>query len=400
MSDSQHILEEVLAWSKDQDYAGHSKHDALNSPVLELLSFGLKVPRLVYTQTLMRLPINMRGLCGVPRLRNPKGVGLFAHALLDRAAGEGAVGAVPEADDLLKWLIDHPSPWADGTGTSELRGMGWGYHYPWQDAGFFQPRHFPNRVVTSWIALAFIRGYEVTGRSQYLDVAQQACTFLLDNPRRLVDTPDQLCLSYVPLDDIEVAVMDVSVLTAAVCAWVSKHVPERVELRETARRLTSFVADKQTDYGAWFYTWPAKDSHITHDNYHTGIILDCIADVMRALDTDEFMDVYRKGLEHYRKDLFLDSGAPKWMNDKEFPHDIHGAAAGILCFTRAAQMLDDPQWAEQAEKVLNWTLSNLYSGRGCFYYQRTRWVTKRFCLMRWCNGWMCRALAQQILLQP
>ena len=33
----------------------------------------------------------------------------------------------------------------------------------------------------------------------------------------------------------------------------------------TTQRLMLWVVDKQKDYGAWFYTPPAKDSHITHD---------------------------------------------------------------------------------------------------------------------------------------
>ena len=56
------------------------------------------------------------------------------------------------------------------------------------------------------------------------------------------------------------------------------------------------------------------------------------------------------------------------------------------------------QWFEQADLVLNWTLSNLYTGKGYFYYQQTPLFTKRFCLMRWCNAWMCRAISQAQLL--
>ena len=48
---------------------------------------------------------------------------------------------------------------------------------------------------------------------------------------------------------------------------------------------------------------------------------------------------------------------------------------------------------EFAGRVMKWTLENLYSGRGYFFYQKTTWMTKRFCLMRWCNAWMCRAIA-------
>jgi len=398
----QQVLEETLAWSEVRDFAGHSKHDALNSPMLQALSLNNKFLRLVYTQVLMRAPVNLRGLCGVPQLRNPKGVGLFAHTFLD-------CGRVEEAEKLLSWLVYHASSWSPASediltafdlpgrsaDTRKLKGLGWGYHYPWQDAGFFQPRHFPNRVVTSWIGYAFIRAYEVTQDEKYLQVSREIVDFLLDNPRVLTESGDQLCLSYVPLDDIEVAVMDVSVLSGGMCARVGKY-DDSQELQDTALRLGRFVVDKQTDYGAWYYTHPKEDSHITHDNYHTGIVLDCLADIMAYTGNRDFEQAYLDGLAHYEKDLFTEAGAPKWMWDKEKPHDIHGAANGILGFTRAYEFTGDVRWLESADRILTWTLDNLYSGEGRFYYQQTNFGTKRFTLMRWCNAWMCRAMSKRL----
>ena len=397
-------LQKVLDWSRERDYAGHSKHDALNSPFLSALTLKNRILRLVAIQALMRFPWNVRGLFGVPQLRNPKGIGLFAHASLDLAShlGDEGIQHQKQAEALLDWLIENPSPWADGSGSSELAGRGWGYHYPWQDVGFFQPRHFPNRVVSCWIGFAFVRAFEVTGKRRYLDVAREIVRFVLDNPKRLHDSEDQLCLSYVPLETIDWAVMDVSALSASLCAQVARH-SEDAPLQATARRLMKFVVDKQTDYGAWFYTWPAGDSHIKHDNYHTGIIVDCLADYMHASGDHEFEDSYRRGLQYYRDALFMPDGAPKWMNDKEFPHDIHGAAAGILCFTRAARFFAQEAVqpdgalaeasADMASRIRDWTMATLYQADGYFSYQQGRYMKRRFCLMRWCNAWMCRALA-------
>jgi hypothetical protein len=327
-----------------------------------------------------------------------------------------------EAGELLSWLVGQASPQAGPSaglrevfgleghlpsppGTGALKGLGWGYHYDWQDKGFFQPAHFPNRVVSCWIGFAFLRAFEVTGEGKFLAAAREIASFLLENPRRLVETADQLCLSYVPLEDIDWAVMDVSALVAAFCAKLG-HLEKEDEGRSLfaeARRLMKFVVDRQTGYGAWFYTWPAGDSHIRHDNYHTGIILDCLADYMTYSGDHSYRQNYAAGLDYYRRHLFLESGAPRWMNDRTWPHDVHGSAAGILAFTRASRYLRESAAEEKGDeagehlefagRVLKWTLENLYSGRGYFFYQKTRWMTKRFCLMRWCNAWMCRSLA-------
>lgn len=421
-------LTRVMDWSRTRSYSGYSKHDALNSPFLSLCSLNITLLRLVITQVVMRFPVNVRPFLGVRKGRNPKGIGLFAHAYFDWADASGTEDEkkelIGQGEQLLAWLIHHASPNApapdalramyektDGHLESappeeRRKGLGWGYHYPWQDQGFFQPRHYPNRVVTSWIGFAFLRAYEATGKPKYLETCRHIATFLVENPRVLFENEEQLCLSYVPLDDIEWAVMDVSALTSSFLVQYANQLgvenPEAETLRVMSRRLMAFVVDKQTDYGAWFYTWPAKDSHIQHDNYHTAIILDCLADYMSATGERQWEAAYRDGLAYYRKALFLENGAPRWMNNKTFPHDIHGAASGILCFTRAAKYWrgHDPaasaEYANWADTILAWTHTHLSSPEGFFYYQKTKWITKRFCLMRWCNAWMSRALAQRL----
>ncbi len=426
-------LIETLSWSRKRGYRGHSKHDALNSPLLSALSCNNRFLRLMLIQSVMRAPFNIRSVLCVPRLRNPKGIGLFAHTWLDLAAflkqnpresfPFTASGCIAEAEKLLEWLIHNASPQAPPSpGCMEafnissnshgkkrhLAGLGWGYHYPWQDVGFFQPRNYPNRVVSSWIGFAFLRAAEVTEKERYLKAAHEISSFLLDNPRRLVESDNMLCLSYVPDPNINWAVMDVSALVSSFCARLASTADEPANLLSTSKRLMSFVVDKQTSYGAWFYTWPAGDSRIKHDNYHTGIILDCLADYMTFSNDHAYAENYRAGLEYYRNQLFFPDGAPRWMNNKTHPHDTHGAASGIMAFTRAAEYWKISPERDHAfsrenaafsHNIMQWTLNNLYSNKGFFYYQKTRMFTKKFCLMRWCNAWMCRAIAKRLLSQ-
>ena len=78
------------------------------------------------------------------------------------------------------------------------------------------------------------------------------------------------------------------------------------------------------------------------------------------------------------------------MHDVDFPHDNHGAAQGILTFSR-----HEKEYPGLADKIGQWTLDNMYHPKGRFYYQQTKHYTKRFTLLRWCNGWMARALSAQ-----
>jgi len=383
ITDYHQILQKLLDACKKEEYCGYNKHDGLLSPSLNALFGRWKVTRLAAIQLIMRSPVNVRGFFCIPKTRNPKGIGLFAHAYLDYFMLYKDEAFLEQAIKLLSWLEQQAS--------KDYGGVSWGYQYPWQDVGFFAPAHFPNRVVTCWIGFSFYKAWEITKKDSYLEICRGICRFLREAPNRIIDTADELCLSYVPDASVTWAVMDVSALAAKMFALTGAAIKDEA-LVSDAHRCMRYIINRQTEYGAWYYTDPPEGSHITHDNYHTGIILDCIDDYMAAVNSREYVQHYEKGLQYYTDNLFLKNGAPKWMNNKIFPHDIHGSAQGIITFSKASQTF--PGYLTLAEKILTWTMQNLYSEKsGQFWYQKTGWYTKRFTLMRWCNAWMAVALA-------
>ena len=150
----------------------------------------------------------------------------------------------------------------------------------------------------------------------------------------------------------------------------------------------NYVACRQTAYGAWWYTDPPADSHIRHDNYNTGFILDAMQRYMDATGDHSFQDRYDAGLRFYAEELFNADGSPRWMSDKDYPHDIHGAAQGILTFSRHLT-----EWPGLAARIAGWSLARMYDPEGRFYYQERHWGRKRFTLLRWCNAWMSLGLS-------
>jgi hypothetical protein len=380
------VLERVLQTARADRYEGYSKHDGLNSPVLAGLAGGSKLTRLVAIQVVTRSPVDIRPLLGVRKARNPKGLSLFARALLARHRMTGSSGDAAQARELLDWLIAHPS-----TG---FEGLCWGYPYPWQDVGFFAPRDFPNRVVTSFVGQALLDGYETLHDDRYLDAATRAVSFLLGAPKTLLEDDDRRCVSYVPDPAINWIVMDVSALSGALAARVGAITGDGDLIREGGR-LVRYVVSKQTDYGAWFYSDPPSASHITHDNYHTGFILDAILGYGLAAGSSEFDDAYRRGIEFYEQKLFEPSGAARFMNDRLYPIDIHGCAQGIITFS--LQQRHFGTGGATAARVLRWTVDNMWDpSSGWFYYQRRRGYRTSIRELRWCQGWMSWALASYL----
>jgi hypothetical protein len=380
------VLDRVLQTARSDRYEGYSKHDGLNSPFLARLAGESRLRRLGAIQVVTRSPVDVRSMVGVRKARNPKGLSLFARALLARHRMTGSAEDAREARELLDWLIDHPAPGFDW--------LCWGYPYPWQDVGFFAPRHFPNRVVTSFVGQALLDGYETLQDVRYLEAAGLAVRFLLEAPKTLHEDDERRCLSYVPDRDIDWIVMDVSALAGALAARMGAILDD-VELVRQGGRLVRYVVSKQTDYGAWFYTDPPSASHITHDNYHTGFILDAILQYGMSADSDEFESAYRRGIEFYEQRLFEANGAARFMSDREYPIDIHGCAQGIITFS--LQQHHFGVGSATATRVLQWTLENMWDpASGWFYYQRRRYFRTRIRELRWCQGWMSWALASYL----
>jgi uncharacterized protein YyaL (SSP411 family) len=376
-------LDRTLRYAEEQDYKGYNKYDALASPILSTLSLNNKYLRLFYSQAIMRSPVNLRPLFMVPKTHNPKGMALFASAYLNRYRAKKDEADLQKAERLLDWLLKNHS-----TGFS---GICWGYQYPWQDVGFFAPANFPNRVVTYFVGTALLDGYEVTGNERYLHAVKDSTNFILDDPKILYEDDEMKCLSYVPDNRINWVVMDVSALCGSLLSRVYSYSQDQYLKRE-AKKLIHYVIDKQTDYGAWYYTHPPGAHHKTHDNYHTGYIVDSILNYAQNTGDKSYLQNYDKGVEYYRKNLFCTDGAPKWMNDKVYPLDVHGSAQGIISFINAAYL--DTNYEKSAWKIANWAIDNMQNqNEGFFYFQQHRFYKKQFTLMRWCNAWMARGLS-------
>jgi hypothetical protein len=382
------VLNRVFAWCQKHDFRGYNKHDALNSPLLRALLGWGKWPRIVAIQAIMRSPINIRPLMGIPRTTNPKGLALLVLGLLDRHKASQNADYLLQAKELSRRLLSCRSEVL--LPKRNYSGDCWGYPYPWQDPGFHAPTHTPNAVVTCFVCEAFLEMYRQTGDKMYLDPVESATQFFLKDLTILENQPDTLCLGYMPLP-MTMRVMDVSILIGAVLAQLAA-ITSDVEKMKTAKRLVGFVVGKQTEYGAWFYTDPPDASLIRHDNYHTGFILDSLWRYMEASNDWTWQKNYEGGLNFYAENLFNLDGSPRWMSDKDYPHDVHGAAQGLISFAHAIEHGYD--YHTLMQKIAVWSLTNLYHRDGRFFYRQTRCGTRKFTLLRWCNAWMFRGWAR------
>ena len=379
------ICVNVLRSARDKDYNGYSKFDALNSPFLRTLSMDNKWLRLFFTQLVNRSPFHIRPLLGVQRSRNPKGIALFIRAYLFLYTVTGTDDYRREAENLLEWLAENRAP--------RSKHASWGYNFIWQNTMFVQDAHEPNCVVSVYGGEAFIHAFRLLQDPKYLQMARDVADFIMEELPVLFSSEDEMAIGYV-MGEVNSVVLNINALAGAFLAKVWAHTREP-ELAQCSEKLIRHTVNRRTPYHAWYYSYPKDKSPIRHDNYHTGMILDALMEYSEERQDEQFMDVYWKGLDYYRNNLFEPDGAPRWMNDKRYPLDVHGAAQGIITFSKAAGQ--EPGFISTARKIADWALGNLYRRRTCdFAYRKGRFMTWDYSLMRWCNAWMAKALAEMI----
>ena len=353
---------QLLAWCRAHQFAGHDPFDALNSRVFQATPLAnSRNARFIWTQVVKRSPVDLRGLSRVPAQRNPKGVALFALATLKHSEAD--------ARRLLSDLIDLK---LDG-----YSGAAWGYNFDWQSRNFFAPRGTPTIVPTAFAARAFIEAGD-------LKIARSVCDFILSDLPRSAD----LCFSYAPNSNTQI--FNASLLAAEVLASVGTRTAE-TELCDLAVRAARFVVKHQRDDGSWTYGTEPAQSWI--DNFHTAYVLFSLKRIIAACPTAaEFQPSLERGYRYWKDNFFLAEGWPKYYHDDPYPADAHAAASAIVTLLECREL--DETSTKMAQDVARWTIQNLRDERGFFYYQRRRFYTIRKPYMRWTQAWMLYALAR------
>src|SRR5262245_16149706 len=130
-------IQSLLDYCRNSGWSGYDPYDGLNSRVFRHTPFfRSRLCRIAFTQAMKRSPVNLRSFLGVAKERNPKGLALFATALLKLP------GKRREAQQVLDLLIQSRSqdrPYAC-----------WGYNFDWQNRVTFIPRGVPNIVCTTF----------------------------------------------------------------------------------------------------------------------------------------------------------------------------------------------------------------------------------------------------------
>src|SRR6266496_3748421 len=159
----------LLAYCRENDWAGHDPYDALNSELFQ--SFPIldsRLPRLVFTQVLKRSPIDLRRLLRIPKTQNAKAMSLFLSAFVNLHR----IGLVDK--DEIRFMIDR----IIALRSQDTPYWCWGYSFAWQTRTIVVPRATPNLVCTAFVASALLNAYDEFGDPRCLEMAVSAARYI------------------------------------------------------------------------------------------------------------------------------------------------------------------------------------------------------------------------------
>jgi hypothetical protein len=355
----------IRSWGEARDWQGYDPYDALNSPVAGALSLGTALGRRLVTQAVKLSPVNLRPLLGIRPGWNAKALGLVASGYVRLWAATGDPTARDAAERWLGWLEQHHS--------GETSGPAWGYHFDVQTRFFFYPRGTPNTIAMSFVAHAFMDGYEFLGDERWRDRAADAAHFL----ESTLYAPGGW-FRYLPgSDDL---IHNANLLACAVLARTGSGSSERVEQAlETSLRA-------QRDDGAWPYADGPVGGWV--DNFHTAYVLEALARCRVAFPAVE--EPLLRGAAFWERELFLPDGRPKNDTGHVYPIDAHCYASAIDAWLAIGR----PANARRTALLL---VERMLAPAGYVWFQERRFWTNRVPFVRWTTAPSFRALAALML---
>lgn len=385
----------ILSSSRQEDFKGYDPFDGLNSKLFDLMpSLKRGILGLAWIQLFKLSPVNFRSLVGVPKKRNPKGIGLFILGLLADYRRTNNQDSLAQAIDLADWLLTQRCD------ANQWHHSCWGYHFDWKARAFFVPKGKPNVITTVYVAqalFALAEALKTLGEHQKGDIYHQsalnAADFIVNT--LYTEADGKTFFAYIPGE--KAFVHNASLWAAAWVAVVAEAIGND-HYRGLALKIAHQSVNEQAEDGSWVYG--ARHHHQFVDGFHTGYNLEALDLIRRSLKTDEFNESIHKGFGYYKANFFEADGIAKYYNNNLYPLDMHSVAQAVLTLTKLAGEDGDVDGDKALlDNVISKSLNTLYLPKQKhFVYQKNRHYTNRINYMRWTQAWVYYSFSEYLLV--
>lgn len=374
-------IDSLVKYCVREEFKGYDPYDTLNS----FINFGVfgKWGPPVAIQIQKRNPLNIRPLLGIKKGYNPKAIGLFLKAFCILYTKTKNPEFLEQATRCFNWLKNNYS--------SGFSGYAWGYNFDWASPGSFLKAYTPSVVVTSFVVDGIFAYYRITNSNKAAEIIRSSADYIKnDIPVSKFDKG--IAFSYTHI--IKDCCYNASLLAAEVLAKAD-FINGSSIYREQINKAIDFVLSKQRESGEWWYSMDLITLEERRQiDFHQGFVLVSLFNLntIAKLNRLDVSVAIEKGLVYYKKYQFMENGRSLWRIPKEWPIEIHNQSQGIITFSMLRQF--DSSYNDFATTIATWTIKNMQSKKGCFYYRINRFYKNKISYMRWSQAWMLLALSE------
>ncbi len=375
-------------WMTRYGWAGYDPYDLKQHPFLSSTSgsaFSQRILRQILLITESFFPSIPRKVLRIPKTVNPKSMGLFAAGYQVLYETTRDTTYLTKAQRALQWLEENPCQGYDG--------LCWGHPFSWQSK-ILVPKDTPSSVITAIIGDAFWRFYQSTQDHRFLHPCQSICEFFLRNLNIDVLEEDSLCFSKTPLDHFHIH--NGNLFVADFLIKVGK-VSGRKEYLEMAEKALTYTLKQQNEDGSFCYWGKDQEKECKIDHYHAGFEIRSLHSIWKSTGEKGIYEALRKCYRFYCENLFTSEGYPKMRPQSLYPINIHSCAEAILCHSTLAPDFPEtlsylgrcvPWILKTMQHPEGWFIYMVRKAKTGF-----DWKLK-IPYIRWGQAWMLRALAE------
>ena len=381
-------LSKLQKYCESEDFKGWDPYDGLNSCIFNAVPLlkNSALSRLTMIQFFKRSPVNLRRVGMIPKDYNPKAIALFLSGycnLYEAVIANPALQLGLESPEQLLGKINYLAHLLmDIRSKGNYHGACWGYEFGWQSKAFYLPAYTPTVVVTAFAVDALLRAYQITCRSEYLDLALSSEGFILEDLNRIPKSVGFM-FSYSPLD--KRAVYNATLLGSKTLTAVYKYKNEVGLMNQIAQSVRPVLSTQNPDG-----SFPHSDQvgNKWRDNFHTGFKLESLVRCNRILCDAAVESAIEKGYAHWISNFFdRETGIALYYDNDSInsPVDLHCLAQAIPTLYHLNKLGNE---LPLVEKTINWAIDNMQSHDGAFYYRKKGNRLNKIKYMRWPNAWM------------
>lgn len=331
---------------------------------------------------------------GVEKAHNSKGVALFlqGYCNLYRAVGRkpGLASQFGGQAELLATITSLGEKLLSMRSKGDFSGFCWGYNFPWQcRREFLFKADEPTVVATQFCVSALLDAYSITHREDFKEAALSAAEFVMHDLHR-TPAKDGFLFSY-SREKGNDTIVNASLMGTRLLSLDYECSPDHPDWLEAAGASAKACAGAQMADGSWYYGLIPATHWI--DSFHTGYNLDGLQKYLEVSGDESLREVIERGLEFYLKNFFLPDGSPKYYSTRQYPIDIHCPGQLVVTLWRLHRLKEHKALVD---KVMEWTIDNMQSPEGYFYYQIKQGRSSRIPYMRWSNAFMFYALSHYV----